>query len=87
MGHPCASSNPPAWCNRKKRRSKKGKRKTAHQRKFGDAMASLHRNPQAHGYKVVGEKTCLKQGGRKLKKGCIWGRGKFRGKLLKKTSR
>lgn len=85
MPHPCASKNPPAWCGRTKRKGPR--RKTGHQRKFGEAMAAIHRNPQGHGYKVVGEKTCLKKGGRKLKKGCLWGRGRFKGKLLKKTGR
>jgi hypothetical protein len=38
------------------------------------------------GFKVATEKSCLR-GKRKLKKGCIWGRGRFKGKLLRKTGK
>lgn len=42
-------------------------------------------NPTKMGLKRATEKACLK-GKRKLKKGCVWGRGKFKGKLFKKAA-
>jgi len=38
------------------------------------------------GYKVATAKTCLGRKNR-LKKKCIWGRGRFKGKLLRKTGK
>lgn len=41
------------------------------------------------GFKVASEKACLRKSGPlkgKPKKGCVWGRGKFKGKLLKKVA-
>ncbi len=37
------------------------------------------------GWKQVSKKTCLKSSGR-LKKGCKWGRGKYRGRVFKKVA-
>jgi hypothetical protein len=34
------------------------------------------------GLKLTSEKKCLKKGTRKLKKGCVWGRGKYKGKIF-----
>lgn len=81
MTHPCASKNPPAWCN-KKRRRKGGKRKV--NRKALSAMLSVANNPTEHGFKRVSEKVCLKANGR-LKKGCMRGRGKHRGMIFKRA--
>jgi hypothetical protein len=36
------------------------------------------------GWKVVSKKACTGRKGR-LKKGCKWGRGKYRGKVFKKV--
>jgi hypothetical protein len=85
MGHPCASRNPPSWCGRKKRK-RKGGRKTAHQRAFAGYAARVSANPISNGFKSASKATCLKKTGR-LKKGCIWGRGKHKGKLFKKAAR
>lgn len=38
------------------------------------------------GFKVATASSCLK-GKKRLKKGCIWGRGRFKGKLLRKTKK
>jgi len=86
MTHPCASRNPPSWCGRKKRRKGKGGRKTAAQRQFAGMAARMSANPIAHGFRAASKKTCIKKTGR-LKKGCIWGRGKNKGKLFKKSGR
>jgi hypothetical protein len=39
-------------------------------------------SPAKMGLKLTSEKKCLKKGTRKLKKGCVWGRGKYKGKIF-----
>jgi hypothetical protein len=60
-----------------KKKGKKGK-----SRKRGKAF-----NPKALGLKLTTEKACLTGRKRRLKKGCTWGRGKYKGKIFKKVSR
>ena len=60
----------------KKKSSKKSSKKGS--KKFSTA-----------GYKSVAKKTCVRMSGPKkgtLKKGCKWGRGKFKGKVFKKVA-
>lgn len=39
-------------------------------------------SPARMGLKLSSAKKCLKKGTRKLKKGCVWGRGKYKGKIF-----
>jgi len=55
-----------------KKRGRKGKRK-------GKRTTF---SPAKMGLKLTSEKKCLKKGTRKLKKGCVWGRGKYKGKIF-----
>jgi hypothetical protein len=82
MGHPCASSNPPSWCNKKKgslsgtsKRSRKGKPKK------GVTPAAFRFNPED--WRLSSAKECLNKK-KQTKKGCIRGRGKNKGKIFKK---
>jgi hypothetical protein len=65
-----------------KGRKKKSKKKTAKK-----AAKRTYGVPK--GFKIVSRDTCLHKTGKKkgkLKKGCTWGRGKLKGKFLKKVA-
>lgn len=81
--HPCGSKNPPSWCGRKKRRS--GGKRRMNRASFA-AMSAVANRPTEHGYRQVAKKDCVKSNGR-LKKGCMWGRGRHKGKVFKRTGR
>jgi|GEM_PF-2646509 len=85
MTHPCASAKPPAWCNRKRKR-KKAKRGTSGLSAVSPAQVRAHL--KANKVKIVSKKVCTVQSGARkgrLKKGCFYGRGGLKGKILKKT--
>lgn len=61
----------------------KGSKKKAKKK----AKKGSKKNPP--GFKVVSWDTCVGKSGKKkgkLKKGCIWGRGSLKGKVLKKKA-
>lgn len=63
---------------RKKKAKKKAAKKGSRKVKFSTV-----------GYKSVAKKTCVRMSGKAkgtLKKGCKWGRGKFKGKVFKKVA-
>ena len=85
MTHPCASASPPSWCN-KKRKSKSRRRSTSGLSAVTPAQVAAHF--KKHKVRIAIKKECqVKSGARKgrLKKGCFYGRGALKGKILKKT--
>lgn len=54
-----------------------------------DGLSGSKSRKAPKGFKVVGKQTCLRKrkGRMVLKKGCKWGRGRYKGKLLKATAR
>lgn len=80
MPHPCASRNPPAWCTKKR-----GKRKAGAKRRRRGNLSALPKIDLKN-YSLASRPTCLRRKGKRmvLKKGCVWGRGSLKGKLLKR---
>lgn len=84
MTHPCASSSPPSWCNKKRKTRKR--RSTNGLSSVTPSQVAAHF--KKHKVRIATKKECqVKAGAKKgrLKKGCFYGRGALKGKILKKT--
>lgn len=101
MTHPCAGDKPPSWCSEKRRRktgstvranaarkARKAAEKLSKKNLGSVTPAQIAAHLKSHGVKITSKKTCTIQSGprkNRLKKGCFYGRGALKGKILKKT--
>lgn len=82
--HPCASSNPPSWCGKKKRSKKRGSSLSA------VTPAQMKAHLKKHGVRKATKGECVAKSGPKkgrLKKGCFWGRGAAKGMIFKRVAK